>query len=273
MVRAKGFLRFEESLSYLVTYQQVGGRIEVRTQSTEAPPPSAGRLCTLVLIGQSLDDAALLRDLRGCESSSSSSSPADADSAGDPAGCELCEVAGPVDDEGGRSSAGTAGAAERAATPPSVGDAFAARVRSDTRFDAESTSVRQGGTLVAFRMLGWLGVGTEELTSQLMEQLNFGAPSGGGGGGGGGGGSSVKTPQAVAAAAITTPAWCLPCREDDGAAVSKLMLLLPLATGSDPAAVWAAVYQAVEVVMMGHFGALFCGGCDCIDKLAGQVLV
>ena len=45
------------------------------------------------------------------------------------------------------------------------------RVRSDTRFDAAATAVRQGGALVGFCMLGWLGVGAEELTSQLMDQL------------------------------------------------------------------------------------------------------
>jgi hypothetical protein len=48
---------------------------------------------------------------------------------------------------------------------------------------------------------------------------------------------------------------------------------MALAPGDDAAVAWGVVYRATETVMMGHFGAFFCGGCDCIDKLAGQVLV
>ena len=29
---------------------------------------------------------------------------------------------------------------------------------------------------------------------------------------------------------------------------------------------------AAEVVMLSHFGGYFCGACDCLDVLAGQVL-
>ena len=34
----------------------------------------------------------------------------------------------------------------------------------------------------------------------------------------------------------------------------------------------AQVQAAAEVVMLSHFGGYFCGACDCLDVLAGQVL-
>ena len=37
-------------------------------------------------------------------------------------------------------------------------------------------------------------------------------------------------------------------------------------------AVWRVLYEATEAVMRAHFAAIYCGGCDCLEALAGQVL-
>ena len=65
----------------------------------------------------------------------------------------------------------------------------------------------------------------------------------------------------------------MPFYDKTAPAGEQLTLLQALAPESSAEAVWQVVYQATEVVMMGYFGAVFCGGCECIDKLAGQVLV
>ena len=62
--------------------------------------------------------------------------------------------------------------------------------------------------------------------------------------------------------------WLLP-KED---AAGKLLLLQALTPADEAARLWSNVYACTEQVMATHFGALFCGGCECFDVLAGQVL-
>ena len=63
-------------------------------------------------------------------------------------------------------------------------------------------------------------------------------------------------------------AWAAPHSADSG----ELLLLQPMPALADGADSWAQVQAAAEKVMLGHFGGYFCGACDCIDVLAGQVL-
>ena len=243
VVRAKGFLSFAESGGYRITFQQVGGRVDVRTarcgvESVESVDAGS----TLVLIGQALQAAALLDGLRACEEEVGEEAEASAskEQEGTCAPCDLTEN----DDASGFGASTEAAAAKLLA----LGEAFAARVSKDTRF--EVATVRDGGSMVAFRMHTF-GVSADELTSQLLEQINAGSDTG----------------------LLGASSWVAPCRDDRATAGAQLSLLQPLVAGDDAAAVWGVVYRATEQVMMGHFGALFCGGCDCIDKLAGQVLV
>ena len=111
VVRAKGFLRFEESDGFLITYQQVGGRVEVLTSSLEPQAERGGgraarlaeiesessispqsssspqKACTLVLIGQNLDREWLLRGLKACEAEEASPSEGD-----EGTGCAACDT-------------------------------------------------------------------------------------------------------------------------------------------------------------------------------------
>ena len=269
-MRAKGFLRFEESDGFLITYQQVGGRVEVLTSSLEPQTERGGgraarlaeiesessispqsssspqKACTLVLIGQNLDREWLLRGLKACEAEEASPSEGD-----EGTGCGACDIHDSAANETDASDNSSAAALHAATT------GFASRVRSDTRFDSAAIAVRECGALVAFRMHGWLGVSANELTTQLMEQIN-------------GVDSSSSTRSTPGGATGTT--YCVPFYDKTAPAGEQLTLLQALAPESSAAAVWQVVYQATEVVMMGYFGAVFCGGCECIDKLAGQVL-
>ena len=257
VVRAKGFLTIAEAPGYDLIYQQAGGRVDVRvggggvaTKGDRSGGGGGGADsggCTLVMIGQSLDAAALLAKLEAaCEqpeevvAAEAEAEEAEAVGLAVELGCMAC------DEEGGAEE----GVAQELAD---VAEAFARRVRSDTRFDAAATMALDGGRLVSFRMHGFYEINADELTWQLLEEINTGAASG--------------------------ATWLVPRRSAGDGGESKarappLELLMPLTAGSDAALRWKAVYNAVEVVMMGHFGAVFCGGCDCIDtgKLAGQVL-
>ena len=109
---------------------------------------------------------------------------------------------------------------------------------ADPRF--EVAWQRGGGEgLVAFRLLAWLGVEADTLNDELLARLN----------------SSGR-------------AWAAPHSADSG----ELLLLQPMPALADGADSWAQVQAAAEKVMLGHFGGYFCGACDCIDVLAGQVL-
>ena len=125
--------------------------------------------------------------------------------------------------------------AAAAASPTAI---FARKVAADPRF--EVAWQRGGGEgLVAFRLLAWLGVEADTLNDELLARLN----------------SSGR-------------AWAAPHR----AAGGELLLLQPMPALADGADSWAQVQAAAEKVMLGHFGGYFCGACDCIDVLAGQVL-
>ena len=102
--------------------------------------------------------------------------------------------------------------------------------------------VAQGGALVRFAVDPRIGVETEELTSQILHIFNTAGPGTG---------------------------WLAPRRDERG----QLELRKVLCEGDDAAAAWAEVAKAAEPVMIAHLGALFCGGCDCFDALAGKVLM
>ena len=54
----------------------------------------------------------------------------------------------------------------------------------------------------------------------------------------------------------------------------QLVLMQPLCGGADDAkACWAEVAAAAERVMARRFAGVYCGGCDCLENLAGKVLV
>jgi hypothetical protein len=125
--------------------------------------------------------------------------------------------------------------AAAAASPMAI---FARKVTADPRFEV---AWQRGGVegLVAFRLLAWLGVEADTLNDELLARLN----------------SSGR-------------AWAAPHSADSG----ELLLLQPMPALADGADSWAQVQAAAEKVMLGHFGGYFCGACDCIDVLAGQVL-
>ena len=52
----------------------------------------------------------------------------------------------------------------------------------------------------------------------------------------------------------------------------RLTLVWPIGPSSDALKAWRALSAATEEVMQNHFGAFFCGGCECLENLAGQVL-
>ena len=103
-----------------------------------------------------------------------------------------------------------------------------------------------GGSLVAFRLLAWLGADAEDLNNDLLDGVNLH-------------GSGRR--------------WLAPRREQiDG--VRQLVLMQPLCAGADDArACWAEVAAAAERVMARRFAGVYCGGCDCLENLAGKVLV
>ena len=71
--------------------------------------------------------------------------------------------------------------------------------------------------------------------------------------------------------------WIAPTREgsgdDGGGGRDSLSLLHASGPRTSPAVCWADVKAATERVMLRHMGEFVCGGCDCLDTLAGQVLV
>ena len=279
VVRAKGFLRFAESGGFRLTVQQAGGRFDV-VASECASPSEEGSDAVLVLIGQSLDERALLDGLRACEVDvPPCGDPSTVDEKGMAAACLQCEGDNdPVVDAHAPRQAGTVaaqptvvtveampaavapGGAPAAApatseTTAKIAESLLSQMRRDTRFDDAAAQVLAGGTLISLRLIGWLGVSAEDLTWQLLEQVNTGAASG--------------------------DAWLAPCRIGDTADTpsgappppkAPLMLLQPLHADDSAPVVWSRLYDATEAVMRVHFAAIYCGGCDCLENLAGQVL-
>ena len=226
VLRAKGFLRFAECDGYSLTLQACGGRLEVRTRSDDDDDAAASGGdgagadggCRFVMIGQRLAEAPLLRRLAACE-----------DAGGAPAGADgECAPCAPEAD-------GAAAAA------------FCAALAKDQRFELRWVrEAEAGGSLVAFRLLAWLGADAEDLNNDLLDGVNLH-------------GSGRR--------------WLAPRREQiDG--VRQLVLMQPLCGGADDArACWAEVAAAAERVMARRFAGVYCGGCDCLENLAGKVLV
>jgi len=144
--------------------------------------------------------------------------------------CGACDIDLSLDDDGLASEATDDAATEAPA-------AFARRLERDTRF--EVCWVR--GSLVAFRLLAWLGASAEELNSELLAEAN---------GSGSGSGRS----------------WLAPCRDDEGG----LVLLRAVCAGVGPREAWEDVRVATEQVMLRRFSGVYC---DCLETIAGKALV
>jgi len=125
---------------------------------------------------------------------------------------------------------------------------FARRVRADPRF--EVLWVR--GRLVCFRLVAWYSAEAETLNAELLSEVNASVSGSG-------------------------RSWIAPTREgsgdDGGGGRDSLSLLHASGPRTSPAVCWADVKAATERVMLRHMGEFVCGGCDCLDTLAGQVLV
>ena len=240
IVRAKGFMSFVECKGFRLTMQQAGGRFDVvSTELSDSKDQQAsGSGCVLVMIGQALDEKALLSGLQACVDNNDGGG-------GDvkAVDCVPCDV----DDKDAN--------AKRLVD---VSDALIYRVKKDTRFDPSAARSQQGGQLVAFRMFGWMGVAEEDLNRELLDQVNTGPLSGN--------------------------SWIAPRRSDkhddpDAAAMAEvtgekppLTLLQPILPEDEARLVWRVLYEGAEAVMQRHFAAVYCGGCACLENLAGQVL-
>jgi hypothetical protein len=131
---------------------------------------------------------------------------------------------------------GEGGGGARREAPP---DVFARKVAADTRFEV----CWRRGDLVAFHLLAWLGAEAETLNRELLAEVNSSASGSG-------------------------CTWLAPCLDEK----SALALICSVGPAADPLALWTDVHGATEQVMLRHFGGVFCH-CDCMDALAGQVLV
>ena len=266
VVRAKGFLAFEECPDYRITLQQCGPRVDARVAADDRQDGNSGcaarrgwtgailmlhqtsavRLmpmptttlirCTLVMIGQGLDEQRLLDGLRACEARDAAFL------------AELCEEveeepASPTSVADGYSGAPhpplSDDAHERVAA---LADTFAQCVARDQRFEMEGVQ-RFGdeGALVRFRLLGWFGVEGDELSMQLLNAANTSG---------------------------TGVSWLAPCRRElalsvdgkQGDLPNPLVLVQTLCLGVDDArSRWADVQKAAEGIMLAHFGGFFCG--------------
>ena len=52
----------------------------------------------------------------------------------------------------------------------------------------------------------------------------------------------------------------------------ELMLLRPFADKEDAQRCWAEVQKVAERMMAKYFEGVYCGGCNCLEQLAGKVL-
>ena len=50
------------------------------------------------------------------------------------------------------------------------------------------------------------------------------------------------------------------------------MLLRPFADKEDAQRCWAEVQKVAERMMAKYFEGVYCGGCNCLEQLAGKVL-
>ena len=224
VVRAKGFVYFEESVGYRATLQFCGARLDVRWE-----PCADGGETTFVMIGQRLLADPLLRQLTVALAPDLSETYG---LIGD--GCGLCEEGSPAELGGeGR----TARRTSAPTTPTAAADRFASRIRKDTRFEL----LWSKDDLVGFRLPAMLGAEAEQLNTELLEGVNTR-----------GGGRS----------------WLAPARD----AAGEMLLLQPVPNAAAEAIAWAELYRATELLMAKYFEGMFCGGCNCLEQIAGKAL-
>jgi len=116
-------------------------------------------------------------------------------------------------------------------------DRFTAYVKHDTRFELQWVR----GALVAFKLPPMLGASSEELNSEMMHDMNTR--------------SSGRY-------------WLAPHRSD----VGELQLLSSVANKHEAQGCWVEVQKVTERMMAKYFEGVFCGGCNCLEQLAGKAL-
>jgi len=148
--------------------------------------------------------------------------------------------------DGAEHGCGVCEDAEAAGLAAASAGFLAKRMRRDPRLQV--LWVRGG--LVAFRMLGWFDTSAETLNTELLNETNS-STSG-----------SART-------------WIAPTRGElcGDEQAGQLTLLHASGPHTRPALCWADLQAAAERVMTRHLSGFVCGSCDCLENLAGQVLV
>jgi G3E family GTPase len=246
VVRAKGFLRFAECEGYWLTMQMCGSRIEARATTHR---PSARRLRLIEADANASTDGRQ-SDVAGAGDAGGSSQMVVIGVGGmdPPRVLELlraAEVEGPAGG-GVEPACGVCEDAEAAEMAAASAGFLAKRMRRDPRIHV--LWVRGG--VVAFRMLGWFDTTAETLNTELLNDTNS-STSG-----------SART-------------WIAPTRGERCGDEQPGQLTLLHASGphTRPAVCWADLQAAAERVMTRHLSGFVCGSCDCLENLAGQVLV
>ena len=239
VVRAKGFVRFAECEGYWFTIQICGARIEVRA-APQRPSPRRAMLANASIDiarggGVARRNSFVVIGVRGMQ----------------PArvmdllrAAETKERA--IAEHNDTSKCATCDDPLLREAAAIASEALANYIRQDPRFQV--LWVRGG--LVAFRMLGWFDTSSETLTSELLDEVN----------------------------ATTTGSgrtWIVPTRSEivGNEPQAQLTLLHVSGPRTKASLCWADMQCAAERVMTRHLGGFVCGSCDCIEVLAGQVLV
>lgn len=246
VVRAKGFLRFTECGGYWLTIQMCGSRIEVRATPHR---PSAQRLRLVeAAAGTEASKGGRQLDVLGADRGTSQMVVIGVGGM-DPARVLQLLRAAEVDSpscDGAEHGCGVCEDAEAAGLAAASAGFLAKRMRRDPRLQV--LWVRGG--LVAFRMLGWFDTSAETLNTELLNETNS-STSG-----------SART-------------WIAPTRGElcGDEQAGQLTLLHASGPHTRPALCWADLQAAAERVMTRHLSGFVCGSCDCLENLAGQVLV
>ncbi|KAL1519174.1 hypothetical protein AB1Y20_003434 [Prymnesium parvum] len=228
VIRAKGFVYFEECPGYCMTLQLVGARLDVRVEKSEGAGETA-----LVFIGQHLQEEALLKQLEGMEATDA---------------CDTCDACESTDVE--EVNSGTGGeiadsnvdfASALTSTIPEAptegAKELAVFLNRDTRFELRWTR----GPFVAFRLPDLLGASAEELNTELMQDMNTRSSG---------------------------QYWLAPVRLASG----ELALMRPVDDKLDAKRCWSEIHRVTEQMMIKYLEGAFCGGCNCLEQLAGKAL-
>jgi len=272
VIRAKGFLRLSECEGYWLTLQMCGARLDVRATTAR---PGARRLAlrTSAAGPGGGEGAAATAAVSAVAVAASANAAAEGAAPASDCGSELvligvrgmepkrllhllrgCEAAPAANDgaedeplEMGWGVCEDPADVEAAGAAAESAELFAKLARRDPRFDV--LWVRAG--VVAFRMLAWFSTSAETLNAELLDETN-------------------------AATTGSGRTWVAPTRGElraDDTAPGELTLLHASGPHTRAKLCWVDVQAAAERVMTRHLGGFVCGSCDCLEDLAGQVLV